>query len=273
MVLGAFFTVVATCGWLVAEAIRNQVSAAVMVLYLFCTDRRLLKIRLRDCGYFVGTGIFSLVFFNWCYFTAIEKSSLSVAAVLLYTSPIFVMLFSAVLFHEKLTKPKLAALAMTFAGCVLVTGLLSGEHAAISPAGALFGLGSGLGYALYSIFGKYALEKYDSATVSAYTFVFAAAAALPLARLDRAAALLLQPATLWGALGIGVLCCMLPFLFYTKGLSYVEAGRAAVIATLEPAVATVLGILLFHETMTLSKFCGIALIFGAIVVLNQKQKP
>ena len=99
--------------------------------------------------------------FNWCYFNAISLSALSVAAVLLYTSPVFVMLLSALCFQEPITPRKIGALLLTFCGCVLVAGLFPAGVGSISAAAVLFGLGSGFGYALYSIFSKLALKRYS----------------------------------------------------------------------------------------------------------------
>lgn len=68
---------------------------------------------------FLGSGLLSIVFFNVCYFLTIEASTLSTAAIMLYTAPCFVILFSAVLFHEKITVKKCAALVLAFSGCAL----------------------------------------------------------------------------------------------------------------------------------------------------------
>ena len=97
--------------------------------------------------------------------------SLSAAAILLYTSPIWVTLLSALLFYEKLTAAKLAALCMAFGGCVLVSGLGGGG---LTLRGLLLGLGAGLGYGLYSILGSIALRRYSAFTVTALTFLIAA---------------------------------------------------------------------------------------------------
>lgn len=252
-------------------ALRVSCAALLMVLYLLMTDRSLLRVRFRDLYLFVGTGVVSLLAFSWCYFSAIELTGLSVAVVLLYTSPIFIMLFSAVLFKERLTKAKLLALALTMAGCVLVTGL-GGAGEQLSPLGVLLGVASGLAYGLYSIFSRYALRKYHSSTVTCYTFLFAAAGALPLSGIFERAALVFTPAALGNTLGIGLLCCVLPYLLYTRGLASLETGKAAVLATLEPVVGTLLGVLVFHESMTVLKALGMALIFGAILILNKKNK-
>jgi drug/metabolite transporter (DMT)-like permease len=76
-------------------------AALIMFIYIGLTDRKLLKIRFSDAYYFIGTGIFSLVFFNWCYFITIREASVAIAAILLYTAPIFVLLMSRLFFKER----------------------------------------------------------------------------------------------------------------------------------------------------------------------------
>lgn len=252
-------------------AVRALVGAVFYGLFLFFTDRKALFIVPKDWYYFFGTGVCSLLFFNWCYFNAITRSSMSVAAVLLYTSPVFVTLMSALFFREKITPVKLAALAVTFAGCVLVTGLFPLGQETVSLPVVLFGLGSGFGYALYSIFGKFVLKKYSPAAVTFYTILFCALFSLPISGLNANLSALADWRAWAGALGVGVLCCALPYHLYTAGLRDAEPGRAAILATIEPFVAAALGILLFHEAVTLWKLLGMAAILGAVALLNTQK--
>ena len=60
------------------------------------------------------------------YFSAQQYCSLAIGAVLLYTAPTFVVLMSAALWKEPITKKKLAALALAFLGCAAVSGIFSG---------------------------------------------------------------------------------------------------------------------------------------------------
>ena len=83
------------------SAIRMTVSVIVMFLFLLITDRSKFRISIKDIWIFACTGIISVVLFNTCYFYTMINSQASVAVVLLYTSPIFVMLISAVVFKEK----------------------------------------------------------------------------------------------------------------------------------------------------------------------------
>lgn len=249
--------------------LRSSMAAVGLFFWLFAVNRDALRVKLKDIWCFVGTGIVSLTFFSWCYFTTIQASEASIAVVLLYTSPIFVMLFSAVLFQEKITVQKLTALVMTFCGSVLVAGLVGGGHT-LTPKVFLVGIGAGLGYGLYSIFGRFAIERgYGSLTITFYTFVFSSISGAALCHVEQLPALMTPETTAWCA-GSAIVCSIAPYLLYTYGLSRMEAGRAAILATVEPLVGAVVGIVYFQESHDVVKLAGMALIFGAIVLLNQK---
>ena len=159
--IGVFLKLLTAAGFTSMEGVAIRALAACLIYggFLALTNPGALRICPKDWYYFFGTGVCSLLFFNWCYFNAISRSSMSVAAVLLYTAPVFVTLMSALFFHEAITPLKLLALAVTFAGCALVTGLFPLGQEPVSLGTILFGLGSGFGYALYSIFSKFALKK------------------------------------------------------------------------------------------------------------------
>ena len=132
--------------------IRITLSLIFVGVYLLLFHREYLKIRLKDLWCFIGTGLVSQLAFSWFDFTGMTITSLSVMSVLLATAPIFVMLLSLILFHEKLTRRKVLALLITFSGCFLVSGIGTAAQAPLK--GILFGLASGFTYALYSIFSR-----------------------------------------------------------------------------------------------------------------------
>lgn len=253
-------------------SIRVLFSALVLVFYLLIKDRQQLKIKLKDIPLFIGTGVGSIIFFNYCYFEAIDIiGGASIPALLLYTAPIFVMILSVILFKEKITKKKLISLVMTFLGLALVTGAFSSSDK-ISIFALLLGLGSGLGYALYSIFGKFLVDKYSAITITTYTFVVATIFSVPFSGIVQNFDLLISPKGILSALALAVVSTVLPFLLYTKGLYGMEAGKASILATVEPFVATIVGVLFFKETMTSFKIIGMLLVLLAIIILNVNKK-
>ncbi len=251
--------------------IRALITAVVLLVGVLIYDRNLLKIRLRDLWCFLGTAILSILFFYYFYFITIEKASLAVAAVLLYTAPIFVMLMSLLLFKEKLTGRKIAACVMAFAGCALVAGIFDGGGNMISPVALLTGLLSGFGYALYSIFSRFALNKgYSSITITVYTFVIACLCLLPFADYTAiAAAIGAEPLTVVpAALGLALFVTVIPYLLYTAGLAAVSSSKASIMASVEPVMACVVSVGIFKERMSIFGAVGILLVIAAIIFLE-----
>ena len=272
--MGIFMRPLNTCGLSALHLVflRLGLGALLFALILLVRDRAGLRIALRDLPLFLGLGLLSVLFFTYCYFRAIELLPLSTAAILLYTSPIWVMLMSALFFRERVTGRKLLALVLAFAGCVLVSGLSSGG----AGVGLLFGLGAGFGYALYSILGTVALKRgYRPMTVTFYTFLFAAVGAFLLcdkSALVQALGAVRAASLLWLVPAASLVTAVIPYLAYTKGLQSTEASRAAILATVEPVVATVLGALVYGEKLSLPAFLGILLVLSAIVLLNTKKR-
>lgn len=277
-VIGIFTMNLTADGYSAAQItfVRCGISAVMLWLFLLIFDRQKLKIRLRDIWIFLGTGILSLVFFSVMYFMTQQSATLSVAAVLLYTAPCFVMIMSAIFFKEKITARKIFSLVLAFAGCMFTTGLvesmITGSTGSVPAATILTGIASGVGYALYSIFGNVALKRYSSITVTAYTMLIAAAALAPFCAVNELLPAITVGSTLRYAIGIATVSTILPYLLYTLGLKYTEPGKASVMAFSEPVVATLTGIIAFRERMTVGGIIGIALIFVSIVILNTSCK-
>ena len=247
--------------------LRCLVAAAVLGVYMLIKDKSLFRFKLRDIWCFIGTGLVSLMFFSICYFYSMTYNGVCVAVILLYTSPVFVMLLSLPLFKEKITYKKLIAVVLTVSGCVFVSGAAGGQS--IGFVGIVLGICSGLGYALYSIFSRYALQRnYNSMTISFYTFLFCGLGCLPFAS-PVSMALSLSPKAVLYSLGLGVVCCVMPYILYTKGLEYVDNTRASVIVAVEPVVASLIGVFVYNESVTAVKLLGVALVLSAVVICSK----
>ncbi len=271
--MGLFVRTLTRCGFdpLQITAMRLSLSALFFLLLLARKDPAGMRLQIRDLPLFLASGIGSILMMTLCYFTAIDRMPLSTAAILLYTSPIWVMLLSVLVFRERLSGKKPLALALAFSGCVLVSGLSGGG---LTPLNLLIGLGAGFSYGLYSILGRIALRRYSAYAVSAYTFLFAAAGSWFFCR---PAALFTALTAVPSPVGLFLLFLLMalvtafvPFLSYTLGLQSLEASRAAILATVEPLVAALFGVLVFHESMGLGTILGILLILSAVVLLSME---
>ena len=96
--------------------IRNIGSMLMLSAIFAVKDRSMFRVKREHLKYFFGTGVISVVLFTQCYFSCQKVCPLAVASILLYTAPSFVVILSAILWKEPVTKKKVAALALTLVG-------------------------------------------------------------------------------------------------------------------------------------------------------------
>lgn len=249
--------------------IRITVGFVAISIYLLIFHRDLFKIKLKDLWCFLGTGIVSLLFFSVCYFKSLEYVTVSTATILLYTSPIFVMLMSIVLFKEKLTVIKGVALLSAFCGCILVSGVVGGG--ANKPIGIILALCSGVFFSFYSIFSRYAIMRgYSSLTVVFYTFLFSSVGCSFLCDWKIVSDVVFVPdiKVILLSVGLGFVTGFLPYVLYSKGLELMESSKASIMASIEPVVATLFGVFLFKEKITVLGVIGIVLVLASVIMLS-----
>lgn len=246
---------------------RSIITAVCLFLFLTVTDREKIKIKKNDFWIFLCMGAFGIVLNNLCYFKSIELITLSAASIIIYTAPYMVTIMSVLIFKERLTWQKVSALVIAFSGCVMTIGIIDNDN--ISLIGIVLGLFSAFGYALYSIFGRIALQKYHPLTVTAYTFLVAGIALIPFSNIGNMFTIMAQDSTgLRNVLILGICITIIPFVSYTKGLKDIEPSKASIIAFVEPLTASVAGIIVFGEMLTRLKVFGIILIFLSLIILN-----
>ena len=230
--------------------LRNLGACLILGLIFLVYDRSIFRIRLRHLPIFLCSGLISILFFTLCYFRSQQVSSLAVAAILLYTAPTFVVILSALLWKERITKRKLAALVLT-------------------PEGLLLGIGSGLFYSSYTIFGRFALKHYQPFTVTFYTFLIAGIGSLFMTSPGDLSTTFHSPMGILLSLGLMVVGTVIPYLLYTKGLSDLgDSGKASILASVEPVVASLVGIAAFGEPMTLGVVLGLVCILASVYILR-----
>ena len=249
--------------------IRNFLSLVLMTVVFAFFKRSVFRIKLRHLPIFVGAGLFSVLGLAVTYFNCQMHCSLAVAGILLYLAPSFVVLMSALFWKAPITKRKVMALVVSFLGCVLVSGIMSGALT-VSVTGLLLGIGAGFCYATYTIFAHYGLEHYDSLTMIYWTFFFAGLGSLAFLNWGELAPALPHGMTWIGIAGLVVIATVLPYLFYTKGLEVVESGKASIIANVEPVVAALTGVVFFHEVLNVWTVLGIVCVLGGVVLLAKE---
>lgn len=272
--MGVFVTEMEIIGFssLQISSIRVTVAAVFFIITVLFTDKKRFIIDIRDLWIFFIMGFGCVLGMSVFYFYTIVNTSLSTAAILLYTAPIWVIIISAIVFREKITFKKLLALVCAFVGCILVS-YTGGKSGCISPLFFITGLCSGICYGLYSIFGAVALKKYHPYTVTMYAFIFAAVSSWFIAKPWHVTAIVQKYPDKAYALGwivlVGFVTAYLTYMLYTTGLKHTQPGKAAIMACTEPLTATMLGVMLYSQRTSVF---GIMLILFAIILVNLETK-
>ena len=244
-------------------AVRASVGWAAMLLFmLLARGVGNLRVAWRNFLFLVPLGLIGIGVFYLLYFFTVRESTVGTAAILLYSSPAFVSLLAWVFLRETLGVLRVLALALTFGGIFLVVGGYDPEALEVGPLVLATGLLSGLTYGLYSIFGKPVARHLDPAVILSYALGFGAVLlvlfALP--TLDTLVDLTLGSYAL--LLMLAVVHTSLAFGLYTVGLKRLDAGQAAIVATVEPVVAGAIGVALLGETLTAPKVLGALLVLA-----------
>lgn len=249
---------------------RLSVAFLSMLAYVALFRRDLFRVRAADLLLFAGFGVVSVGLYNFFYLTAIHLTTASTAVVLLYTAPFFAVVVSVVLFKERFGPVEVSGLILAVAGTFLCVGGLSVLRGAANPAGILAGLGSGLTYGLFGVFGKRGIERYDYRTVLVYSLGFGAAF-LGLWRSPWSVLGGSLPAPVWAALVYLALGpTVASYCLYHVGLEYTGAGRASVISTVEVVVALVLGRFVLGEILSPAQVGGALMVLGGVALIQMR---
>lgn len=271
--IGVFNRMLASTGinvW-TRMCIRNTGSLVLCLILFGIFKRSVFRIDPRHLPMFFCSGVLGIVGATCTYMSCQMMCSLAVAGILLYLAPTFVVLASALLWKQPLTPRRIVSVLVALLGCAFVSGVMGGGLTASVP-GILLGIGSGLCYGGYTIFSHYNLARYDAYTSFFWSIVMAGLVSLVGFNTSELAMAFSQTRGVFGALGLIVICTVMPFLTYTVGLTIVESGLASVIANVEPVTAAILGITLYHERLTVWTTIGIVLVLGAAVILARGEK-
>ena len=213
---------------------------------------------LGGCGYAIQAG---------CYFAALERIDVSLLSLLLYTFPAIVAIAAVVLGRERLDGRRLAALALTSAGLVMVVG--GAGTGALDPLGAALGLGAAVVYSTYILVSQGIAGRLSPFLLSALVCSGAAMS------LTAGSSLLgeLRPGDVttagWGWLaGIAVVSTVAAIALFFGGLRRAGPTTASILATVEPVVTVVLAFIIFGETLGALQIAGGALVLAAVLALS-----
>lgn len=193
---------------------------------------------------------------------------LSIAQVILFTWPIFGILFSKKYLKEKIHPFDIGLLLAAFLGIVLIFlqyPLSSGPH---MFAGMIFILFSAILNAVVIIMMKHVINEYTGVEIIFHQNLIGGIMSLPFFFLHTP--LPNQFETLAG-IGYGLCIGLVIWLLYYAGLRYMSSTHFGILSYLEVPAAIVYGILILNEEITPMTIVGTVIIIGAGIVLLIKK--
>ncbi|HCQ5895373.1 TPA: EamA family transporter [Clostridioides difficile] len=242
----------------------------VLGVYSSIRTPQILKISKKGIIYSVIIGIICQAMFNLCYFKAIDIAGVSIAAVLLYTSPLFLAIFSKICYKENITRSKLFSLILCFIGAIMAVTGGRLDFQGLNAFGLLLGVLSAIAYALMPTISKNALKEFSSSTILVYSFLFGAIFMIPSSRHWEILNYAKDLDVLSCMLMLGIVPAALAYIFYAAGISKgVELSVAGVVASVELVGSVIIGCTILGESFSLGKLFGVMLmLISAVVALN-----
>jgi drug/metabolite transporter, DME family len=268
---GGIADVLMNKGWnpIVISLYRGVVGFICFLVWFLLRFRqnRDISTRLYLWSLFAGVGVAGNFTF---YFLSIEASSVAVAATLMYTAPVFVLLTSFFLRIEHSTWFKWGCITGVLLGIILLTGAYNTESISVSFFGVAAGLAAGLSYALF-IFGfKNASSIGNPHTTLTIAFFSFCLILFLFTDKGEAAAVLASTDIGWFLL-LGILGAGLSFILYVTGIRLTTPTNASMVAMVEPVTASLFGVLVIGDHLTRIQILGMVVILVTITVLSVKQ--
>ena len=247
---------------------RCALAGAAYFIFLLLTKPSALKVNIKGLVICVlyGAVAYSISFVS--YSVSVSRIPVGVATVLMFMSPIWVVILGTVMFKEKLQKSKIVTIVICFIGAILVANLIGGGEIKLDAIGILAGIINGIGGALQILLPKFFAKEYDRDTLLVYGFLGAASVLLFGMDFGSVAEHISNtPMTnlIWDLFGIGILCTMVANAACVKSTQYVEASTTSILSALEVVVGTLVGFFIFHEHLTFLQIAGaVIIVVGAI---------
>lgn len=201
------------------------------------------------------------------FFGVVQLGGAALAAVLLYTAPAWVALLSHFLYKERITLTKYIAMALSLGGVVFISLSGGGLGGDIPLTAVLLGLLTGVLYSTHYVFTKAFLHRYTPLTLYGFAMLFGAIAVLPFVTFTA------KSLKSWGVLiTLAFVTGYIAYWVYSEGMRRLPLTKAAIIATLEPVVATFVAWWIWGEAFSLGGWAGAGLIIIAVFALVTEKK-
>ena len=214
----------------------------------------------------IAYGIFGLLPVQVFYFIAIEMANASIATILQFIGPFFVLTYLAVTHQQVLRKLDVLAAILAFIGVFLLSTHGNFNQLAITPLALFFGLLSAVGEASYTLIPVKLVKRVSSLVVTGWGMLFAGIGLMIV--YPRFPAIPNTPRAWLDVSAIIIIGTIIPFQIMANALRYVKPSTVSLLDAFEPLSATVGSVLIFGLVMSGMDWLGTLLVIGSVLALN-----
>ena len=245
---------------------RYVIAAVVLGAMIAVARERMGPLRQALLVVLIGGGGQTLVAFLGL--SALKYIPVATSTFLFYTFPAWVALIAAIRRTERITRTRVIALALSLLGIAVMIG--GSAMVAGSPKGVVLALSAAIVYAMYIPAMERLQQGLASRVAALLVCIGAGAALLVMAAVKDALTLDLHRNAWMIIVILAVVCTVAAFLLFLSGLRVLGPVRTAIVSTVEPFFAAIMGALLLAQPLTAATFAGGVLIIGAVVLLQKR---
>lgn len=205
-------------------------------------------------------------------YSAMETVAAGVCSMLLYLCPVYVCIFFMVTGIRKINTANKISVVMAFVGAVFVLNIFGLENMRWSVMGLFLGFLSGICYAFNGIYADLKLKKMPVEQMMFFMYLTAAVLVWILNPSFLSSPPEIQGTKMVLCLIAAMVLQVTPMALLTISIRMIGANRATVIATAELPFTVILAFIILSEHMVAIQLVGIAMITGAVVLLNVKKE-
>lgn len=245
---------------------RFALVTVLMAVYLLIRSPRALVDGFADLPRYAALSVTGYGAASIGFFFALEHASASVVAVVLYTYPAMVAVLGRVFLGEPLTRARLGAILVTFAGCALVAGLAE-QRVEVDTLGVLLALGAALGYSIFNLVSYKVVGRRGRLVPMTYTFGISAlfVAGIALVAGEELAPVGWSPGLWLLLVAIVIVPTFVAVVLYLRGVRGLGAPQAAIVSTTEPLFTIALAALVLGDRLAATQWLGAALVVAGVV--------
>lgn len=214
----------------------------------------------------IAYGLLGLLPVQYCYFMTVSLGNASIATVLQFIGPFFVLAYSIILRHQRPRRIELIAAVIAFIGVAIVATHGQFTQLTISGSVLFWGLLSAVGVATNNLIPQGLVKRFPTLVVTGWGMLIAGLFLLLIH--PQQPTLPHNSFVFWGMAAVVMIGTLIPFQLMNMSLQYVPASTVSLMDAAEPVSATIGSVICFGLVLQPMDWVGSLLIIIAVLALS-----